>query len=48
MLIQSGAYDWLFVLLINDIVSLLKIFVQEILSNVLFLSLIKLLSQHAH
>lgn len=48
MLIQSDAYDWLFVLLINDIVSLLKIFVQEILSNVLFLSLIKLLSQHAH
>lgn len=48
MLIQSDAYDWLFVLLINDIVSLLKVFVQEILSNVLFLSLIKLLSQHAH
>lgn len=48
MLIQSDAYDWLFVLLINNIVSLLKVFVQEILSNVLFLSLIKLLSQHAH
>lgn len=48
MLIQSDAYGWLFVLLINNIVSLLKVFVQEILSNVLFLSLIKLLSQHAH
>lgn len=48
MLIQSDAYNWLFVLSVNNIVSLLKVFVQEILSNVLFLSVIKLLSQHAH